>query len=61
MRYFKINAWIYELTDDLTKYRLIYDLETREHFKNPWWVDGRPGAWKNDIELTKKEAFIELL
>jgi len=60
MRYFKINAWIYELTDDLTKYHLIYNLEIKKHFKDPWWST-HPDYWKNLIELTKNDLFIELL
>ena len=60
MRYFKNEYWIFEITDDLTKYRWIYNLETKEHLKYPWW-NAYPGEWENDIELTKKEVFIELL
>ena len=60
MRYFKSKYYIYEVIDDLTKGRWIYDLETKEHLKYPWW-NTRPIVWKEWIELTKKEAFIELL
>ena len=60
MRYFKNKYWIFELTDDLSKWRCIYDLETKEHVKRPW-RNAYPDVWKNDIELTKAEAFIELL
>ena len=62
MRYFKDKYFIYEATDDLTKWRLIYGLETREHLKGyRWHKDTRPDIWKEWIELTKKEVFIELL
>jgi len=60
MRYFKIYYFIYEVTDDLTKCRYIYNLETREHVKGSWW-DVYPDYWKNLIELTKAEVFIEML
>ena len=61
MRYFKNEYYIYEATDDLTKYHRIYNLKTKKHVKDPWWVDGRPDGWKNLIELTKNDLFIELL
>jgi len=60
MRYFKTNNYIFKATDDLTKCHCIYDLKTKEHVKYPWWYT-RPIEWKDRIELTKKEAFIELL
>ena len=60
MRYFKNKYCIYEVTDDLTKCRYIYDLKTREHLKGSWW-DAHPDYWKDNIELTKAEVFIELL
>jgi len=60
MRYFKNKYWIYEVTDDLTKWHWIYGLKTKKHLKDPWW-NAHPDYWKNLIELTKKEAFIELL
>ena len=60
MRYFKTNNYIYEATDDLTKYHMIYDLETKEHVKYTWW-DARPSYWKDRIEITKNDLFIELL
>ena len=60
MRYFKNKYCIYEVTDDLTKYHLIYNLKTKEHFKGYWW-DARPDYWKDRIEITKNDLFIELL
>ena len=60
MRYFKENNYIFEVTDDLLEYRCIYDLETREHLKGYWW-DAHQVVWKNLIELTKNDLFIELL
>ena len=60
MRYFKNKYWIFEATDDLTKWRCIYDLETKEHVKGPW-CNTYPYGWKNYIELTKKDLFIEML
>ena len=60
MRYFKANNYIFEVTDDLTKCRLIYGLKTKEHFKDPWW-NAYPYVWKNYIELIKNDLFIELL
>ena len=61
MRYFKDKYWIYELTDDLTKYHWIYNLEYKKHLKGSWWDDTRPDIWKKWIELTEQELFIELL
>ena len=60
MRYFKDKYFIYEATDDLTNYRWIYDLVTKEHLKDTW-CNTRPIVWKNYIELTKNDLFIELL
>ena len=60
MRYFKDKYYIFEATDDLTKYHRIYNLETKKHLKGPWWGT-YPHDWKDDIELTKKELFIEML
>jgi len=60
MRYFKANNCIFEVTDDLTKWHWIYNLETKKHFKNPW-CNTYPDVWKNLIELTEQELFIELL
>ena len=60
MRYFKVYNYIFEVTDDLTKYHYIYDLETKEHVKGSWW-NTYPDYWKNLIELTEQELFIELL
>ena len=61
MRYFK-NKYncIYEVTDDLTKYHYIYNLVTKEHIKGYWW-DAHQVVWKNLIELTEQEVFIEML
>ena len=60
MRYFKDKYYIFEITDDLTKYRWMYDLKTKEYFKDTWWHT-YPYGWKNGIELTKNDLFIELL
>ena len=60
MRYFKNKYWIFEVNDDLTKYHRIYDLVTKEHVKRSWW-NARQIVWKNYIELTKNDLFIELL
>ena len=60
MRYFKANNCIFEVTDDLTKWRWIYNLITQEHIKDTWWGT-YPHDWKDDIELTKAEVFIKLL
>ena len=60
MRYFKNEYWIYEVTDDLTKWHWIYNLETKKHLKGPW-CDVYTGGWKKWIELTKNDLFIELL
>ena len=60
MRYFKNKYWIYEVTDDLSKWRYIYNLETKKHLKFPCHIT-RPGVWKDNIELTEQEVFIEML
>jgi len=60
MRYFKYINFIYEVTDDLTKCHCIYDLKTKEHFKG-YWCNTYPDVWKNLIELTEQEVFIEML
>ena len=60
MRYFKNEYFIFEVTDDLTKYHYIYNLVTKEHIKDTW-CNTRPDVWKNYIELTEQEVFIEML